>query len=189
MEGLLAEALLDSQGRERAVGRDVVRRSRVDAREHLLGHFQRCLVKAGLHTPCAIDARAGVDDLDLGDEEWRAVEIDTTGWRVIDNPPVRFRRAGGMQPLPVPLPGGSVETLRSFLNVQSDADFVLIVSWVPAALSSTMLRVARVISSGSMIARACSSTLHRDRRCALMNLVRLSKIWTQSSLPTCTSTT
>lgn len=25
------------------------------------------------------------------------VEIDTTGWRVIDNPPVRFRRAAGMQ--------------------------------------------------------------------------------------------
>jgi hypothetical protein len=28
--------------------------------------------------------------LDLGDEKWRAVEIDATGWRVIENPPVRF---------------------------------------------------------------------------------------------------
>jgi hypothetical protein len=37
----------------------------------------------------------GLDDrlyLDLGDATWRAVEIDATGWRVIDNPPVRFRR-------------------------------------------------------------------------------------------------
>ena len=42
--------------------------------------------------------------LDLGDETWRAVEIDATGWRVIDNPPVRFRRAAGMQPLPIPVP-------------------------------------------------------------------------------------
>jgi len=50
--------------------------------------------------------------LDLGDETWRAVEIDAAGWRVVDNPPVRFRRAAGMQPLPVPVPGGSVETLR-----------------------------------------------------------------------------
>src|SRR5215813_3849798 len=72
--------------------------------------------------------------LDLGDETWRAVEIDTIGWRVIDNPPVRFRRAAGMQPLPVPVPGGSVETLRSFLNVQSDTDFVLAVAWALAAL-------------------------------------------------------
>ena len=72
--------------------------------------------------------------LDLGDETWRAVEIDATGWRVIDNPPVRFRRAAGMQPLPVPVAGGSVETLRSFLNVQSDADFVLVVAWALACL-------------------------------------------------------
>ena len=72
--------------------------------------------------------------LDLGDETWRAVEIDAAGWRVIDNPPVRFRRAAGMQPLPIPVPGGSVETLRSFLNVQSDADFVLVVAWALACL-------------------------------------------------------
>jgi hypothetical protein len=72
--------------------------------------------------------------LDLGDATWRAVEIDATGWRVIDNPPVRFRRAAGMQPLPMPAPGGSVETLRSFLNVQSDTDFVLVVAWALAVL-------------------------------------------------------
>jgi len=79
----------------------------------------------------------GVDDklyLDLGDEAWRAVEIATTGWRVVENPPVRFRRAAGMQPLPVPMSGGSVESLRSFLNVQSDTDFVLVVAWALAVL-------------------------------------------------------
>ena len=79
----------------------------------------------------------GLDDrlyLDLGDETWRAVEIDATGWRVIDNPPVRFRRASGMQPLPMPAPGGSVETLRSFLNVKSGTDFVLVVAWALACL-------------------------------------------------------
>ena len=66
---------------------------------------------------------------DLGDEDRRVIEIATTGWRVIDNPPVRFRRAAEMQPLPVPVPGGSVETLRPLLNVQSDNDFVLVVAW------------------------------------------------------------
>jgi hypothetical protein len=73
--------------------------------------------------------------LDLCDDEWRAVEIDDTGWRVIDNPPVRFRRAAGMQPLPSPVRGGSIEALRAFLNVSSDNDFVLVVSWVLGALS------------------------------------------------------
>ena len=72
--------------------------------------------------------------LDLGDEAWRAIEIDATGWRIVDNPPVRFRRASGMKAMPIPMSGGSIETLRSFLNVQTDADFVLVVAWALACL-------------------------------------------------------
>ena len=72
--------------------------------------------------------------LDLGDEKWRAVEIDANGWQVIDNPPVRFRRAAGMQALPAPTRGGSLGALRSFLNLRSDTDFVLVVAWVLAGL-------------------------------------------------------
>jgi hypothetical protein len=72
--------------------------------------------------------------LDLTDDAWRAVEIDEAGWRIVDEPPVRFRRAAGMQPLPAPLLGGSVETLRAFLNVSRDNDFVLIVAWALAVL-------------------------------------------------------
>lgn len=72
--------------------------------------------------------------LDLSDDAWRAVEIDESGWRVIESPPVRFRRAAGMQPLTVPAVDGSVESLRSFLNVSGDADFVLVVAWALAVL-------------------------------------------------------
>src|ERR1700730_1732482 len=39
-----------------------------------------------------------------------------------------------MKPMPIPVSGGSVDTLRSFLNVQSDADFVLVVAWALACL-------------------------------------------------------
>jgi len=72
--------------------------------------------------------------LDLADDAWRAVEIDEVGWRVVEEPPVRFRRAAGMKPLPVPAAGGSVEMLRSFLNVGGDDDFVLVVAWALAVL-------------------------------------------------------
>jgi hypothetical protein len=72
--------------------------------------------------------------LDLCDEAWRAVEIDSDGWRIVESPPVRFRRSAGMKPLPVPEQGGSIEALRQFLNVASDADFVLAVAWILAAL-------------------------------------------------------
>ena len=72
--------------------------------------------------------------LDLADASWRAMEIDSDGWRIVDHPPVRFRRASGMQPLSTPETGGSIERLRPYLNVQTDADFVLVVSWMLAVL-------------------------------------------------------
>ena len=71
--------------------------------------------------------------LDLCDAGWRAVEIDAAGWRIVDTPPVRFRRASGVLPLPVPVRGGKIDDLKPFLNVRSDRDFVLIVSWALAA--------------------------------------------------------
>jgi hypothetical protein len=45
---------------------------------------------------------------------------------VLECPQVRFRRSPGMLPLPVPGRGGSVEALRSFLNLSSQNDFVLV---------------------------------------------------------------
>ncbi|MGY8706633.1 hypothetical protein RAD16_12915 [Bradyrhizobium sp. 18BD] len=98
----------------------------VEARAHF-GSPERCVcIRVG-----ALEGRLY---LDLGDEEWRAIEIDSTGWRIVNDPPVRFRRASGMQRLPEPVRGGSVEALRRFLNVNSDKDFVLAVSWMLACL-------------------------------------------------------
>src|SRR5262245_37720251 len=49
-------------------------------------------------------------------------------------PPVRFRRSAGMQPLPLPLRGGSIEALSPFVNLASDSDFMLVVAWLLGAL-------------------------------------------------------
>jgi len=95
---------------------------------------------------------AGADGkiyLDLGEETWCAIEIDAEGSRVVDNPPVRFRRAAGMQALPIPEPGGSIEALRAFRNVQSDGDVVNAhvlafnnVSGMPAWFADTLCSLA-----------------------------------------------
>lgn len=100
--------------------------------------------------------------LDLCDETWRAVEIDTEGWRVLDNPPIRFRRAAGMQPLAMPVKGGSVKTLRSFLNVQSDADFVLVVAWALAVLRNRSPYPVIVLSGEQGSAKSTFSSILRS---------------------------
>jgi putative DNA primase/helicase len=71
--------------------------------------------------------------LDLGDVHWRAVEITASGWSVVENAPVKFLRSNSMRPLPEPELGGRIEELRGFLNVRSDADFMLAVAWLVAA--------------------------------------------------------
>ena len=47
--------------------------------------------------------------------------------------PVRFRRARGMEPLPVPIHGGSLDELRPFTPVADDASWILLKSWLVAA--------------------------------------------------------
>lgn len=74
--------------------------------------------------------------LDLADEHWRIVEIDTTGWRVIDRAPVMFRRPKGLAPLPVPIHGGTLVELLAFVNVDED-EWPLLVGFLLACLSPT----------------------------------------------------
>jgi hypothetical protein len=74
--------------------------------------------------------------LDLCNENWQAVEIDADGWRVVDDPPVKFRRANAMQALPIPQetgPDALVKALLPFLNVQP-ALWPLVAAWLAAAL-------------------------------------------------------
>jgi hypothetical protein len=72
--------------------------------------------------------------LDLADKEWRAVQIEPDGWQVVTSPPIRFRRAAGMLPLPLPQRGGSIDALAAFLNLPAPDEFVLVVAWLLAAL-------------------------------------------------------
>lgn len=74
--------------------------------------------------------------IDLADKEWRIVEVTADGWRVIQaaDAPVRFRRSRGMLALPEPVCGGDLADLRRFVNVGSDADFILTCAWLVGAL-------------------------------------------------------
>ena len=80
-----------------------------------------------------VAAHEGKLYLDLCDEKWRAVEIDTDGWRIVDRPPPKFRRSRGSQPLPEPERDGSIDELRGFLNVD-DEGWTLIRAFLVAAL-------------------------------------------------------
>jgi hypothetical protein len=89
-----------------------------------------CSEQQTVHTRLA--ARVNAIYLDLCNEQWQAVEITADGWRVVRNPPVKFRRARGMLALPKPISGGRISDLRRFVNVATDDDFILLVAWTVA---------------------------------------------------------
>lgn len=88
---------------------------------------------------CRVYRRTGEYDgtiyLDLCDEQWRAVEIDAKGWRVVPDPPMKFFRARAMQSLPVPAkPKATLGTLLSpFLNLRP-AHWPLVVAFLTASM-------------------------------------------------------
>ncbi len=77
---------------------------------------------------------AGKVYVDLCNEKWEAVEITADRWSVVSDPPVKFLRMKGMLPLPTPLCGGTVNELRPFVNVASEAEFRLVVAFLLAGL-------------------------------------------------------
>jgi hypothetical protein len=67
--------------------------------------------------------------LDMANEAWHAVEISPSGWAVVSEPPVKFKRPPGMLSLPEPIRGGRVDDLRPFLNIEDLADWQLLAMW------------------------------------------------------------
>jgi hypothetical protein len=108
--------------------------------------------------------------LDLADKDWRAIEISVTGWRVMANPPVRFRRAKGMLPLPEPVGGGKldraistrIDALQKSLNVKTETEFVLVVSYILAAIRGRGPYPVLVLSGEQGSAKSTLSRILRE---------------------------
>ena len=104
---------------------------------------------------------AGAVYIDLVNERWEVVEIAASGWRVIDDPPIRFRRAKGMVALPYPVEGGTLDELRKFVNVR-DADWVLLACCLVAALRPSGPFVVLVLQGEQGSAKSTLSRVLRE---------------------------
>jgi len=59
----------------------------------------------------------------------RCIQIDATGWKIIDKAPVAFVRAEPMQALPEPVAGGDIDTLWQYANIPEECR-LLVVAWL-----------------------------------------------------------
>ncbi len=97
--------------------------------------------------------------LDLADDHGRVVEVGPGGWNVIDIAPVHFIRSPSMRPLPIPESGGSIDDLRSMVNVVDESDFVLIVASLLDALRNEGAHPVLVINGGEGAAKTTLAEL------------------------------
>lgn len=67
--------------------------------------------------------------IDLGCPDWKVVEVSSSGWKIVSEYPVRFKRSQNQQSLPIPTRNGNVNELREIVNF-NDADWVLILCWL-----------------------------------------------------------
>jgi hypothetical protein len=104
--------------------------------------------------------------VDLCDDDWRAIEIDSDGWRLINDVPVHFRREAGMQPLPAPSmidPKKGIARLKEVLCLRDERDLVVIVAWeLSCARWSTAVHgpcLSRRAGLHEVVGRLCSAVV------------------------------
>ncbi|MFT4574416.1 MAG: hypothetical protein ACI85E_001623 [Marinomonas primoryensis] len=111
--------------------------------------------------------------IDLGDAEWRCIEVNAGGWKVLSQAPVRFKRGQACHAIPVAKRGGDIAALWDFLNIKNEGERLLTLSWMldclrtdtdyplliiegeqGSAKSSTQKRIKALIDPSAMELRA-----------------------------------
>jgi len=95
----------------------------------------KALYEGGCHQDCCRIAKCDDDIyIDLCDESWNVIKVNSEGWTILDKSPVKFRRTSSMRALPTPKSGGSLDPLWDFVNINNDNDKKLITAWMVDAL-------------------------------------------------------
>ncbi len=105
-----------------------------------------------LHTRAAFHEGAVFYELSPG----RVVRIGEQGWKMDPDPPVYFRAVKNLQPLPTPADGGSLEDIAGWVNLKTDRDRRLFLTYVVlttlAHIPRPILQTTGVMGSGKSTA-------------------------------------
>lgn len=86
--------------------------------------------------------------IDLGDKDWRAIQLDSEGWKVIDNPPIKFTRSSSTLQLPHPTEGGSIRPLLKYINTEKEGDLILLISYIIFSLRFSKIYPVLILQGG-----------------------------------------
>jgi hypothetical protein len=97
--------------------------------------------------------------IDLCNENWQVVELDSAGWRILDESPVMFRRTSTMLPLPIPVHNGDFQKLWRYINI-SPEDRPFVTTWmVDSFRADTKFPVLEIIGQQGSGKSNCQETI------------------------------
>jgi hypothetical protein len=143
---LLTKLLYDREGNAASNDGLIGARRVLDMLAHDSGEVRE------LHTRAAYHEHAVFYQLSPG----RVVRIDEKGWTLDPDPPVYFRAVKNLQPLPSPTRGGKLEEVAEWVNLKTDRDRRLFLTYVTlvalAHIPRPILQTTGVMGSGKSTA-------------------------------------
>ena len=94
----------------------------------------------------------------------RVVRIDAQGWRMVENPPVLFRRFVNLKPLPDPVRGGDIDTLVDRMPLKSERYRRLVTAYIVTGLLPQISRPMLLTTGGQ---GGGKTTLNRIIKCTV----------------------
>ncbi|MFK4896685.1 hypothetical protein ACI1TH_07155 [Lactococcus petauri] len=104
--------------------------------------------------------------LDLCNNNWETIEIDSSGWRVCNDCPIWFQRFDDMDKIPKPCTVSntveSLHKLKKFINYTTEDNFDLIVCWLLSNLLSDIGTPLLVLQGSQGVGKSLSSEFLRS---------------------------
>lgn len=142
----LTELLYDHEGKAPSNDGLIGARRVLDMLAHKGGDVRE------LHTRAAFHEGGVLYELAPG----RVVRVDEEGWKIDPDPPVHFRAVKNLKPLPNPAPGGTLEDVAKWVNLKTDRDRRLFLTYITLAalahIPRPILEATGVMGSGKSTA-------------------------------------
>lgn len=87
-----------------------------------------------------------IDDVLWYDLGGSAVRVDKNGWKIIERPPILFRPYNHQEKQVRPVSNGNIQALRQFVNISSDEDWALFLTFAVSAFIPTFPQPVLVLT-------------------------------------------
>ena len=99
--------------------------------------------------------------IDLCNEDWQVIKVDSSEWSIINKSPVSFIRSKNMRALKIPKTQGDINLLKKHINIK-EKDFVLVVGWLLMSMQAGTGAYPMLVLTGS--AGCGKTTIYRMLR-------------------------